>query len=116
MKFTAPLSVALNDPNAEAVRKNVDQRIGEIQALPAAGLKVIRNVVLPDGVGVRVPHGLGRKPIAAWPSFIRNAASAGVIADFEASSPSGARNEQSETISLVALGFGADITVDIVVL
>lgn len=115
MKFTQPHPVALKDRDAEAVRQNTDRRIGELQRSPMAEAVVLRDVVLPDGVGVQVPHGLGRRPRAHFPSSIRGAATAGVIQDFLTSTPSNAPNDLSQTLSLRAIDFGADITVDILV-
>lgn len=116
VRFTAPLSVALPDPNAEAVRKNVDQRVREIQDLPAIGLRVIKNVSLPNGVVVLVEHLLGRKPLWVGLSIPRGAASAGIVSDFGSMDAAGNSVDRAQYVPMGASSYGATITVDVLVL
>jgi len=60
MRFTPSISVRL-EADAERVRRNHDQQIAEIQALPVLAMTVIKGVVLPPGVDVIIAHGLGRE-------------------------------------------------------
>lgn len=53
--------VKLTDPDAERARDNHAQRIREIQSVPVLGGRLIKDVVLENGVDTPVAHGLGRK-------------------------------------------------------
>jgi hypothetical protein len=115
-KLSLPVATPLPDPVAERARASHDQAIRELQQLPASALTVLSRVTLPDGVGVQIPHGLGRKPLAYWIGPPDGASAAGVIQDYRSLTPSGAPNNLSQTLSLRAISFGRDIVVDIVVL
>lgn len=110
------LDKRLADDAADQVRRSIADAIREIQDLPASSLRVIKNVQLPASTAVQVAHSLGRRPLAFWATPPRGAATAGVIQDFGTLTPNGAPNDTSQTLCLVALGFGATITVDIVVM
>jgi hypothetical protein len=102
----------LGDSEAELVRLSHAEAISEIQALAVLGIKVIRGVELPDAVGVQVRHGMGRVVsfVTSPPMF---AGTGGVIQDYGNSTPAGTPNDRTQTLSLVAIGFGGDIIVDI---
>lgn len=117
MKFTPPLSTPIADPVTEAMRRNVDQRLRELQSQPAIGATVIRNVELPDGVEVTVNHGLGRDPLAVVPTAIRGSGfTAGVIHDRGLALGSGATIDRSKVVVLRAVSFTTTITVDVVLM
>ena len=111
-----PLDKRLADPIADQVRRSHANEIMKLQLLPSASLRVIPNVELVDGVAKQVSHGLGRRPLAWWPTPPRGAASTGRIDDLRSELPSGAPNDVARTIALVANGYGATVIVDLVVL
>lgn len=76
---------------------------------------MVRNVLLRNGVGTYVAHPLGRAPTFVTTGVPRGAATPGLIQDWGTLDPAGCPVDRSKTIFLLALGFGADITVDILV-
>jgi len=95
------------------MRRNFADAIAELQKLPMASAKVISGVELASGVDTLVPHGLGRAPIMHWPSSVRAAGgvpSAGVIEEYRDGV------DRTRYIKLRASGYGATITVDLVVM
>ena len=116
MRFTAPLSVALADPNAEAVRKNVDQRIREVQDLPSSSVRVIGGVSLANAVETPIPHGLGRAPSFVTVSVPSGGTTPGLISEFRDTFSSGSPIDRSKIVVLRADGYGGAITVDVVVM
>lgn len=113
VKFTPLLATKLADQDAEAVRRSHARAIIELQSLPSLGGVVLQRVVLPDSVGVQIPHGLGRVPIGCWIGPPANASTSGVIQDYRSFTPAGNPNDMSQTLSLRAINFGGAITVDI---
>lgn len=113
MTFTPPITVRLADADAEKIRRNHDQRISELQALPAAAMTVIRNVSLPTGAAVAVAHGLGRAPLWVSESIVRGSTSAGAVSDLGSVDLNGNPIDRSKVVVLFALGFGVTITVDV---
>lgn len=68
---------------AEVVRRHQAQQIEEIQRVPLMGGKLIKNIRLPDGEDVPVPHGFGR-PVTVFLSPPRqevNGATTGRLID-----------------------------------
>lgn len=116
MRFTAPISIVLGDSNAEAVRKNVDQRIREIQDRPAIGALVVAGVELPNATDVWVSHGLGREPSAVLVSPpYPNIVTVGCVHEVRGSSGA-SPIDRKQSIVLKADGFGTTVTVDVVVM
>lgn len=116
LKLTPPITVRLDDDDAEKVRRNHEQRIAELQALPASNMTVVRGVVLPSGspgASVAIAHGLGRAPIWVGPSAPRNVATIGVIVDLGSVDLSGNPIDRSKVVVLLGSGYGAAITVDV---
>ena len=105
------LDIALADNLLERVRRNFFEAIAELQRLPFVGARVIEDVVLKDGQETPIPHRLGRP--AAWvrESCVRNGVSNGRVEEVR----SGAY-KRDQYVVLKATGFGADVTVDVVVL
>lgn len=120
MARTPPITLRLKDELAEQVRRNHEQRIGELAASPLAGATVIRGVRLPDGAGVEISHGLGRAPVAVLVTPIRVDASVGLtpgfVVEYRGRSPSGKTIDARTTVFLEAFSFGATVTVDVVAL
>ena len=106
-----PVNVRLADPDADRVRRNHDERIAELAGLPAAGLRVIRNVSLADGVDTPVSHGLGRVPSWVAPSAVRGAIANGRIEEVRTNG-----SDRTMITVLRAVGYGTTITVDVAVL
>ena len=116
MSFTQPLTIKLADADAEAVRRNVDQRIREFQGLPAAGLIVVGDFTIANNGSVLVNHRLGRRPAMVWisPPRVEFGAAvnpAGVIYDV-----TGNGVDRTQSVSLAALGYGVPVIVTVAVL
>lgn len=118
MRFTPSLSVSLPDPRADAVKRNVDQQIQELQSLPLASAVVIPGVALAPGVDTPIPHKLGRAPVGYALSAVRStsALTPGIIIEYRDSFPtSGAPIDRSKILVLAAFSYGATVTVDVTV-
>lgn len=109
------LNKRLADETADAVRRSEAEAIGELQGLPAAGMKVIAGVELPDSTDVPVNHKLGKAPTWLRESAVRGAATAGVVVDLGSRNTAGGSVDRSQTVVLRATGYGATITVDVLV-
>lgn len=101
----------LADPTAEVVRRSHADAIRELDRRPV--IRVVRNVVLPDSVHVTVAHRLGAPPSWLKESTVRGAATAGVVVDFESADPNGVPIDRTQSVVIMAVGFGATITVDV---
>jgi hypothetical protein len=110
-KLTAPSTPQLDDEDAEICRREFERKIIELQGLPFASARVIASVTLADGVATAVPHGLGRVASFVSASVPRNAAGAGYIVEVRDGSV-----DRTKYLNLKASGYGATITVDLVVL
>lgn len=102
-------AVKLADTTAEQVRRDHHDAIVELQQQPLVGGLVVADVVLADGVATRVPHKLGRAPIFVKDSCPRGAASNGRVDEIRDGT------DRAKAIVLKASGWGASITVDVVV-
>jgi hypothetical protein len=107
----APQTRRLDDPDAEAVRRSHHDAIRELQAAPAAALRVINSIALTDGTPINVSHGLGREPIWIGPSCVRGPSAVGMVEELR---NTGA--DRSSVVVLKASGYGATITIDLAVL
>ena len=105
------LGVRLPDEDSERVRRNHDDRIAALEAMPAADLLVIANVELADGVATPINHGLGRVPRTVKLSVPRGATAAGYVNEIRDGSV-----DRRKQVLLQADSYGATITVDIEVL
>jgi hypothetical protein len=101
----------LADADAERVRQEHAAAIGELQNLPASALRVVRDVVLADGVETPVSHGLGRPPAWSSVSCPRNPSSSGRIEEVRSGG-----HDRAKVVVLKASGWGATITVDLAVM
>jgi hypothetical protein len=108
----AGLPIVLDDEKAERANRNHRERIDELQSLPATGLRVLAGVELADGVATPIAHKLGRAPAWLGVSLVRGAVSTGRIDD---TSREGG-NDRAKFAVLTANGWGATITVDLLVL
>ncbi len=98
-------------PAAEHARRVHEECILELQKQPASSLKVIESVELEDGVDRPIAHKLGRKPQWLQVSCVRGALNAGRVEEIR----SGSYNREQVAV-LRATGFGATVTVDVLVL
>lgn len=112
--FTRPLTKRLADVDAEDIRRNTQRQLAELQALPASGIKVIRDVVLPNATNVTVAHKLGREPIWVGISAPRGAAGFGSV--IEITGLTTPQIDRTQIIVLQAGNYAATVTVDVMVL
>jgi hypothetical protein len=103
------LAVRLSDALLEQVRRNFAEAIAELQQRPDP--RVLANITLQDGIATPVPHKLGRA--AAWvaPSAVRGASTSGRVEEVRDGT-----YDRTKFVTLKATGYGATITVDVVVL
>lgn len=111
MGLSAPHTPELEDQDAELVRLEHERKLVELQKLPASSLRVIRSVELADGVPTPIAHGLGRALVWVRESCVRGAVTAGLIVETRDGT-----HALSKFVTLTATGWGATITVDVLVL
>lgn len=105
------LSTALADPDVDRAIRNLREAVRDLQLAPLASALVIPDVTLEDGAPKVISHGLARRPRAVLVSAVRGSpTAAGRIVE--------ARDgiNRMRSIKLTATGYGASITVDVVVL
>lgn len=110
MSLRAVITPRLAEPQAEEARRVLVEAVRELQALPSADLTVIPNVDLANGALVPVAHKLGRPPRFVSCSTPRNATAAGYVVEVRDGT------DRARVVMLRASGYGATITVDVVVL
>lgn len=114
-RFIPPNTMALDDVNAEQVRRIHDAKIIEIQKAPVLAAQVISEVVLADAVDTAIPHSLGRAPIMVWVSPVRGSGFvAGGIRE-RTTYGSGEPIDRTRYIVLQAFSYTTSITVDVAV-
>ncbi len=96
---------------AEAARRVTEECLREIQISPAAGARVIENVVLADGIVTPVAHKLGRTPVWVKESCVRGAVATGRIEEVRDGS-----HDRTRVVALKATGFGGPITIEMLVM
>jgi hypothetical protein len=111
MRLSAPSTPRLDDEDAEVVRREHEQKIVELQGLPFVKARLIQDVTLPDGVARSIPHQLGRPVLWVRESCVRGGSGSGRIEEIRDGSV-----DRSLYVQLKATGYGASITVDLVVL
>jgi hypothetical protein len=100
-----PVTLKLDDDKAERARQNHDARIGELQKSPLAG-PVVVSVTIGNGATVTVPHRLQRRPVVVIQSIIRGGSTPGLVREI---------SRDDKFVTLSASGFGASISLDLVV-
>lgn len=108
MRFIPSISAKLSDPEAERVRRNHEERIGQIQKVPIVGGRELLDLELPDGTDVYVSHGLGRRP-RCLVSPPRGGTSTGCIHDRTVAIDA----DRSRYVVLRADDWGATVKVDL---
>lgn len=106
----ALLDAKIPEDTAERVRRSHAAAIEELQKTPLAAARVIKNIELEDGVVTPIAHKLSRACIVIT-SPPRNASTTGRIDEIRS-----ADYDRSKYTVLQASGFGATITVDLLVL
>jgi hypothetical protein len=94
----------------ERIRRNLADAVRELQRLPLAVATPILGIKLEDGKETAVPHRLGR-PAVVFLTPPRAAAPTGRIIEVREGGP-----DRSKYFVLQAIGWGATITVDALVL
>jgi hypothetical protein len=105
------LSTPRLEGSAEVVRRDTEKAVAQLQGLPAAGMRVLADKSLTDGIATPIAHGLGRVPVIVIPSAPRNPSTSGRIEEVRSSA-----YDRTKYIVLEANGWGATITVDVLVL
>ena len=105
------LPLRLSDEQLERVRRNHHDAIEELQAGVLASAAIIHDVELADGIATAVPHGRGRAVVAIV-SVPRGAVTSGRIDEIRDNNAA----DRTQYVTLTATGWGATITVDLVVL
>ncbi len=109
-RFVPPVARELADPDAEIVRRNHADGIAALQKAAASIPVVIAEVTLADGVETPVAHRLGRKPLWVRESCPRGATATGRVVEVRTGS-----YDRAKVVVLQATGWGATITVDLLV-
>lgn len=102
---------ALSDPTTDRAVRNLARTVDELQRHRALGLRVIPDVVLPDATDVTIAHRLGRAPIWVGHSCPRGGSTGGAVLEQR---PAG--GDRARAVVLRAVGYGATITIDLLVL
>lgn len=110
MKFAKPHTPKLDDPQADRTRRQHELAITELQKRPGVGMEIVAGVTLADGIATPVAHKLGHVPSFVAPSAPRGPVSAGYIEEVRSST-----YDRSKVVLLKATGYGATITVDVMV-
>lgn len=114
---TPPVTVRIADEATERVRRNHEERLTQLEGQLAP--LVISGVKLANTINVVVPHRLGRRPRYVGVSCVRGALSTGIVRDVTDRSVPGIFNQpvdETQVVVLRADGFGATVTVDLLVL
>lgn len=101
----------LADESAERARRAHEDRLNELQSLPLANSRVIKDVTLASGTNTPVPHGMGRR-VSVLCSPPRGGSSTGRIQEVRTL---GATYDPRHYVVMLATGWGASIDVDLVV-
>lgn len=110
MRPRSPHTPELGDIAAERARRQHDAAITELQKRPAYGLHVLPAIQLADGIATPVAHKLGRAPAFVQTSCPRGPSSSGRIEEVRSTV-----YDRSKVVVLKATGWGATITVDVMV-
>ncbi len=111
--LTPVVAPSLDDQKTDQAVRNIAASIGQLQSLPSAGIRVVADKVLVDATPTTIRHPLGRVPLWVGVSCPRGAAglTAGAVTEIRTGS-----NDRAEIIVLQADGYGAVVTVDVLVL
>ena len=102
-----PLNARIGDETSERVRRSQELAIRELQAVPISAGRLIKDVVLEDGVETPIAHGLGR-PATVFISPPRCSDTSGYIREIRSTT-----HDRSKFVVLIANSWPADATVDL---
>lgn len=106
------ISVATPSGMQDRTATDTQRAIDELQRAPLAGAIVIRDVSLADATATPVPHGLGREPVFVGISAVRGPSTSGRIEEVRSTSTV---RDRKKYVTLTANGYGATVTVDLLV-
>jgi hypothetical protein len=109
--LSTPIGPRVADEQVDRVLREHARLIGQLAALPITALRIVPDVQLADGVETPVAHGMGRAPRWVMPSCARGGSTAGEVLEVRSGSV-----DRREYVVLKAIGYGATITVDLLVL
>jgi hypothetical protein len=109
VKQLLAISLKSDDGDADRVRRSHAEAIGELQGRPMAAANIVEGVSLADGVATSIPHGLGRPAKFVTPSAPRGPSTSGRIEEIRGT------HDRNKYVVLKASGYGATITVDVLV-
>jgi hypothetical protein len=104
-------NASLPNPLLDRVRRDLTEAVRELQRLPSSEMRVIENVTLATGIETPVAHGLGRPARWVQASCPRDGTTSGRILEIRSGN-----YDRAKYVVLKANGWGATITVDVVVL
>jgi hypothetical protein len=108
-RLIPPTAVRLDDDKAERVRRNHDERIRELQAVPVVRGNLIKGIELADATTTPISHGLGRRAtVFVSPAQATSGATTGRIREIRS-----ADYDQRKFVVLQADGWGETVTVDL---
>ncbi len=102
-----------DDPKVERALREQREALNRLATSPAGSMLVIHGVELADGVTTPVAHKLGRIPVAVLVSAVRGPVTTAGSVEEDRYTPA---TDRSRYVVLKAVGFGATVTVDVVVL
>lgn len=108
----APQTPTIDDENTERLRARFVECIRELQSLPFAKATIVPGVELVNATPKIIAHNLGRVPVFVSTSTPRGATSAGRIDDITRDQ----QIDRTQFVVLLATGYGATITVEMMVL
>jgi len=106
-----PRGPRLSDAKTDRAIRGHERALDEIAKSVGVGMKALPNIELADGVETPIAHGLGRAPLFVRESCVRGAMTTGHIEDVR----DGTQFSRTTHIVLKATGYGATVTVDVVV-
>lgn len=107
--MTKILDTKIGDPALDNAIRNVRDAVKEHASSPFLGAVFVKDVTIADGAFVPVSHGLGRTPNIVIVSPPRNPTSTGRVVEVRDGF------DRTKMVKLHASGWGATITVDVLI-
>lgn len=105
---TGPISPRVDDPDVDRVLRDLERRLRAIESAPIVQGNFIKGVELANNTEVNVSHKLGRTPNGVLVTPVQGASTSGRIIEQRGTSV-----DRSRFVQLLAVGFGATVTVDV---
>ncbi len=109
MRLRKPLGVVIPGVGPESTRRDHAEAIRELQRSKLVAAKLIKDIELADATDTPIAHGQGR-PVLVFVSPVRGASTSGRVTETRS-----ATYDRSKFVVLRATGFGATVTVDLLV-